>query len=299
LPPFVNGGRAFVVIGAAELFWIATAWPDGANAITFAAIIVILFAPRADQAYLMAIGFMIGSILAVAIAATLKFAMLPNVETFAKFSLIAALILVPAGTFLALQWQPAIFTGIVTAFLPLLAPTNPMTFDTQEFYNEALAIVAGIGAGALSFRLLPPLSPAFRTRRLLALTLRDLRRLAMAPIPDTPKHWEQRMYARFALLPDQAQPLQRSHLMAAFSVGSNIIQLRRLCRQFDLSPGPDAALDAIAEGNSATTIAQLAKLETALISRRGPAALRARGLILAISEALAQHASYFDGGPAE
>ena len=40
LPPLVNGGRAFVVIGAAELFWIVTAWPDGAKAITFAAIIV-------------------------------------------------------------------------------------------------------------------------------------------------------------------------------------------------------------------------------------------------------------------
>jgi hypothetical protein len=34
------------------------------------------------------------------------------------------------------------------------------------------------------------------------------------------------MYARFALLPDQAQPLQRSWLMAALSAGSKIIQLR-------------------------------------------------------------------------
>ena len=51
LPSLVNAGRAFVVIGAAELFWIVTAWPNGAGAITFAAIGVILFAPRADQAY--------------------------------------------------------------------------------------------------------------------------------------------------------------------------------------------------------------------------------------------------------
>ena len=51
LPPLVNAGRAFVVIGAAELFWIVTEWPNGAGAITFAAIVVILFAPRADQAY--------------------------------------------------------------------------------------------------------------------------------------------------------------------------------------------------------------------------------------------------------
>ena len=56
--------------------------------ITFAAISAILFAPRADQAYTTAIGFMIGSVLTVAIAATLHFAVLPNVETFAGFSLI-------------------------------------------------------------------------------------------------------------------------------------------------------------------------------------------------------------------
>ena len=239
---------------------------------------------------------MIGAILTVAITATLKFAVLPNVETFASFSLIIGFVLVPVGAFLALQWQPAIFTGIVTAFVPLLAPTNPMSYDTQQFYNGALAIVAGVGAGALSFRLLPPLSPAFRTRRLLALTLRDLRHLAMAPIPDRPDDWEARMYGRFALLPDQAQPLQRSQLMAAFSAGTQIIQLRRICRRFDLSPGPDGALEAVAQGNSATAIAKFGDLETALTSRPGAAALRARGLILAISEALTQHSSYFDAG---
>jgi uncharacterized membrane protein YccC len=296
LPPLTNGGRAFVAIGAAELFWVVTAWPDGANAITFAAIAVILFAPRADQAYITAIGFMIGSILTLAVTATLKFAVLPNVETFAGFSLIIGCVLVPVGAFLALQWQPAIFTGMVTVFVPLLAPTNPMSYDTQQFYNSALAIVAGVGFGALSFRLLPPLSPAFRARRLLTSTLRDLHRLATGPIPDTPKDWEGRMYARFALLPDQAQPLQRSQLMAAFSVGTEIIQLRRICRRFDLSPGLDAAIEAFAQGNCAMTTAKLANLETALGSRLGAAALRGRSHILAISHALTQHSSYFEAG---
>ena len=32
LPALVNAGRAFVVIGAADLFWIVTAWPNGASA---------------------------------------------------------------------------------------------------------------------------------------------------------------------------------------------------------------------------------------------------------------------------
>jgi uncharacterized membrane protein YccC len=200
------------------------------------------------------------------------------------------------GAFLVVQWQPAIFTGIVTSFVPLLAPTNPMSYDTQQFHNSALAIVAGVGAGALSFRLLPPLSPAFRTRRLLVLTLRDLRRLARGPTPGTPKDWEGRMYGRFAALPDQAQPLQRSQLMAAFSVGTEIIQLRRICHRFDLSLGLDAALEALVRGDCAMATEKLTEFDAALASRPGAAELRARGLILAISDSLTQHAAYFDAG---
>jgi uncharacterized membrane protein YccC len=296
LPPLVNAGRAFVVIGAAELFWIVTAWPDGANAITFGAIISILLAPRADQAYTAAIGFMIGSILAVAVVATLLFAALPNVETFATFSLIIGLVLVPVGTGLALQWQPAIFTGMVTVFVPLLAPTNPMSYDQQQYYNMALTIITGSGAGAFSFLLIPPLSPAFRTRRLLTLTLHDLRRLATGPIPRTPDDWEGRMFGRFAALPDQAQPLQRSQLMAAFSVGSRIIQLRHIVSRLELGTALDSALEGLAQGKSAIAVERLALVDQVLASRAGPAVLRARGLILAICASLTQHAACFDAG---
>ncbi len=296
LPPLANAGRALVVIGAAELFWIVTAWPGGANAVTFAAIIVILFSARAEQAYGIAIGFIIGSLLDVALVATLLFAVLPNVESFAGFSLIIGFVLVPLGTVFALQWQPAIFTGMVTVLVPLLAPTNPMSYDQQQYYNTALTIIAGAGAAALSFRLLPPLSPAYRARRLLELTLRDLRRLATGPIPDSPEDWEQRMYARFALLPDQAEPLQRSWLTAALSAGSRIIRLRHLCRGSDPSFDLGTALEAVARGDCAAATARLANLDAALASRPGEAALRARGLVLAISEALTQHAAYFDAG---
>jgi uncharacterized membrane protein YccC len=296
LPPLANAGRALVVIGAAELFWIVTAWPGGANLITFAAIIVILFSARAEQAYGIAIGFTIGSLLTMAVVAIFLFAVLPNVETFAGFSLIIGVVLIPVGTVFALQWQPAISTGMVTLFVPLLAPINPMSYDQQQYYNTALAIIAGAGVGALSFRLLPPLSPAFRARRLLASTLRDLHRLATGPLPDTPQDWEQRMYARFALLPDQAPPVQRSWLAAAFSAGSKIIQLRHLCPHFGLDSDLGTALAAVARGDCATATARFADIDAALASRPGEAALQARGLILAISAALTQHAAYFGAG---
>jgi uncharacterized membrane protein YccC len=298
LPPITNAGRAFVVIGVAELFWVVTAWPGGANAITFAAIIVILFAPRADQAYTIAIGFIIGSVLTVALAATLLFAVLPNVETFVTFGLIIGFVLVPVGTALALQWQPAIFTGIVTVLIPLLAPTNPMSYDPQQYYNLAMGVVVGASVAAFSFRLLPPLSPAYRARRLLALALRDLRRLATGPLPDTPQEWQQRMFARMALLPDEAQPLQRAWQVATLSVGTKIIQLRHLCHRLGLSSDLGAALEAVSRGDGALATAKLAAIDATLTSRSDEEALRARGLILAISDALTQHAAYFDAGAA-
>jgi uncharacterized membrane protein YccC len=296
LPPLVNAGRAFVVIGAAELFWIVTAWPNGAGAVTFAAIVVILFAPRADQAYGAAVSFTIGTLIGTILAAIIAFAVLPNTETFAAFSLAIGLVLVPAGAGLAQPWQTVMFTAMTFNFVPLLAPANSMTYNTEQFYNSALAIVAGLGGAALSFRWIPPLSPAFRTRRLLALTLRDLHRLATGPLPRTPGDWEGRMYGRFASLPDQAQPLQRSELMAAFSVGSEIIQLRHIASRFELDPALDEVLEAVAQGQSAIAVERLSSVDQALASRPDAAALRARGLILAISASLTQHAAYFDAG---
>src|SRR5580700_4535968 len=270
LPALVNAGRAFVTIGAVELFWIVTAWPNGAGAIEFAAIVVILLSPRADQAYAAAVSFTAGIGLANVFAAIITFAVLPNTETFAAFSLAIGLIMVPAGALIAQPWQTAMFTALAAfGFISLVAPANPMSYDTQQFYNSALAIIAGAGAGALSFRLLPPLSPAFRTRRLLELTLRDLHRLAMGPIPHTPDDWEQRMYSRFSALPDAAQPLQRSLLLAALSVGTEIIQLRRIARRLELGAALDGALEALARGQSAITTARLSHLDQVLAARSG------------------------------
>ncbi len=294
LPPLVNAGRAFVAVGVVELFWIVTAWPNGARAITFAAIGVILLAPRADQAYAAAVSLMVGTGLTAIFAAIIGFAVLPNTETFVAFSLAIGLVLVPAGAGVAQPWQTPMFTAMAAFFCFLLAPTNQMSYDTQQFYNAALATVAGVGAAALSFRLMPPVSPMLRARRLLALTLRDLRRLATGWIPRSADGWEGRVYSRLSVLPAAAEPLQRSQLVAALSVGIDIIRLRRICRRFDLGVHLDAALATMARGDSAMTIVRLARLDEALAARPGDAALRARSSILAISEALTQHAAYFD-----
>jgi uncharacterized membrane protein YccC len=49
LPPLVNAARVFVTIGAVELFWVATAWPNGGSAIVFVAIVIVAFAERRSR----------------------------------------------------------------------------------------------------------------------------------------------------------------------------------------------------------------------------------------------------------
>jgi len=95
------------------------------------------------------------------------------------------------------------------------------------------------------------------------------------------------MYGRFAVLPDEAQPLQRSQLLAALSVGTEIIQLRRIVRRLGLGSELDVALVAAAAGNSAVATTRLAILDHVLASLPGAgtgarAALRARGGVLAV-----------------
>ena len=68
-----------------------------------------------------------------------------------------------------------------------------------------------------------------------------------------------------------------------------------------LNPDLGPVLAAVAQGDSATATAQLARLDAALAARSAPGAdmqtiLRARGSILVISETLAGHASYFEAG---
>jgi uncharacterized membrane protein YccC len=301
LPSLLDGARVFVTIGAVELFWIMTEWPNGPQALVFATIGVILFSQRADQAYALVMSFMVGVALSAVFAAIVEFAILPGVATFASFSLAIGLVLVPASALIAQPWQTVMFTGMAANFIPLLAPANQMSYNPQQFYNGALAIVAGVGVAALAFRLLPPLSPAQRSRRLLALTLRDLRRLTMGPIPRTANEWQGRVYSRLSALPEQAEPLQRAQLVAALSVGTEIIRLRRVVPRFDQDVELDAALNAVAKGDSSAAVERLAQLDQRLAAlpntRPGARArLRARSSILAMSEALAQHAAYFDSG---
>ena len=285
VPGLVNGGRAFVTIGAIELFWVVTAWPNGASAIVFSAVALLLLSPKGDQAYAGAMAFAVGVAGGVPAAAIVKFAVLPGLETFPAFCVALGLCLVPVGFVMAQSRQPMVL-AVVTAmgfnFMPLLAPTNQMSYDTAHSTILHWRSSSAALSRRCHFGCCRRSRQALRARRLLALTLRDLRRLAVGPLPPRPEAWQGRLYGRLEALPDQAEPLQRAQLLAALSVGDDIMQLRTISGLLDLGPELDAALAALAQGDAAVATTWLARLDRRLASRsrsragRGPRSSGAR-----------------------
>ena len=324
LPPLWNALRVMLAMGAAELLWIGTAWPNGGTAVIFAAVTVILFSPREDAAFDTARGFMLGNAITAVFAGIAAFFILPYQPTYLGFCLTIALVLVPAGALSAGTWHNGMFLAMAANFIPMLAPSNPMVFDPAAFLNTASALVGGVAIAVISLRLLPPLPVALRTRRLVALTLRDLRRLAAHPDQRSAAAWENHVYGRLTALPERADTLQAARLVAALSTGSDLIRLHRAARRLGLRSPTEAALGAMAHGDTPAALAALRELDTTIRLRHGAAdqalrdgatdealragatdealrdgaieeALRARGNIAAITETLMQHSTYFDG----
>jgi uncharacterized membrane protein YccC len=299
LPPLVNAVRIFVTIVVAELFWIATAWPSGAKAMIFAAILSIRLSPREDAAYAAAKSFALGIGLTAILAGIVKFAALPAFEDFSGLSLILGFVLLPLGALSTQSWQPLMFTAATSFFGPLLAPANQMTYDFAEFSNSAVAIVAGCGWAVVAMLLVPPLPAVVRVRRALAATLRDLRRLAAANGLQKVADWEARMYRRLSQMPAQAEPLQLARLVAMLTIGAEMIRLHRLTRRFGRAAVVDKALLSVVCCDSSTSTRRLAEADSMFaripecVAARS-VTLRARGSVRAIFDAVAQHRDYFD-----
>jgi len=297
LPAIVNGLRVVVALLATELVWIGTDWSVGQTMITFTAIAVILFSPRADEAYLLALGYALGTVITAGLAAIVSFAVLPALDGFLGLSLVLAAVLVPLGALSAGPWQKSAFTAMVTLFLPLLAPTNPPSYDPAAYFNSALAIVAGTIVASVSLRLIPPLSPAWRTQRLLSLTLRDLRLLAIRPRRLDRDGWVSRVCHRLAAMPKQATLEDAARLVAVLSAGEAVIQLREARRQLAGQEMLDRALGCLAAADIAGTREALdlfcAQQPAAGAAPEALQGMRARCAATVINEALARHAGFF------
>jgi uncharacterized membrane protein YccC len=229
LPGIVSALRIVIAIGSAELFWIATAWPDGPTMITFTAIPVIQYARQAHAAYSSSLDFAAGCIISGLLATTLMLLVLPSMHgDFVELSVVLSLMFVPLAALAARARHRLIFVAAFTFLLPIAAIENETTYNATRLLNTALAVTGGAAVGVMFFRLIPPLTPQYRARRLLGLSLRDLRELARGHRCVSKEAWLGLLTARLAALPEQATEEQAAELLVTLSVGDAAIALLAL-----------------------------------------------------------------------
>jgi uncharacterized membrane protein YccC len=301
LPALLNALRTFLSTGAVVLFWIFAQWPTGLTAVTFAAITVMAFAPKPGS-NMSALGFTCGVLITAIVASIVKFALLPNHESFLAFALIVAIALVPLGALSTVPaLAPSLLPGMIN-FIPLLTPTNAISYDTVVYFNNASSLLAGCGFGVLALTLFPQLKPRIAAQRLVDLSIRDVRRLAAGRLRRGLRQWQGLMYARLTAMPEQAEPIQRAYLVSALSVGLQIIRLRRLSQHDRGGIRSRDVLANLAAGDlpKVHVAIERADREIAAIAETQPGArlrLRARSALLAIDEAVDWHRRYFEEAP--
>jgi uncharacterized membrane protein YccC len=303
LPAALNGLRVVIASSAVEIFWIATAWPGGPGLITFTAVGVILFSPRADAAYSSVVEYALGTVVAGGLAAILLLAVLPSLHGgYPSLALALGGVLLPLGAMSAGPWLKLAFMAMVTNFLPILAIENQPNYDGERLLNATLAITAGMIAAALSMRLLPPLPPATRTRRLLDLTLRDLRRLVAGRERLDTGAWVSVVSQRLATMPAQATLEQEAELLAGLSVGEASIALLEMRPHVQGGDALGHAFACLAVADVAATREWLVRFCVQHTEGATPEAqrgIRAAVEATLIADALSRHAAFFASGASQ
>ncbi|MEP9398947.1 FUSC family protein [Mesorhizobium sp. KR2-14] len=297
LPALVNAFRVFLGVGAAVLFWIFSEWPNGPQAITFAAITIMVFSPMQERSRRAAMGQGIGTLMAAVIAAIIKFSVLPGLETFPGLVLAMSLGLAPLGALSTVPTLSPYFMPATLNFIPLLAPTNQTSYDTIAYLNNAMGLLGGCGFGVLALALVPPVSTRLRAQRLCDLTIRDLRRLAMGRRKWTLSQWQNRVYTRLTAMPGDAEPVLRSYLVSMLSAGLQLIRLQRLSRHGRIGVELSDVQICVAADDLAKLRAVIERTdaELAAIPDTQPGAagrMRVRAALLAIVEAVDRQREY-------
>jgi uncharacterized membrane protein YccC len=298
-----------LTIVLASLFWIYSAWPNGATAVTFAAIMCAIMGAR-DNPAAGAVMFFRMTIVGAVIAAAYLFVLLPTLDTFAALVVALAPLYLACGLLLTVPRAIPMVIPLIFVAGGLISISNQMTYDFEAFANNALGYLVGIGFGAVSLALFRPFGREVAATRLIHGVLRDLAHVATAATPETRAAYESRTFDRInALLaqldpetPRYGQSVQGS--FAALRVGLNILVLRRELPHVpgDVARSIEGALTGLSGAFRAALSGRASVSPAPLLEAARARALSAEGDLLIVADALygiqntiEQHEGFFFG----
>lgn len=238
------GLRAALAIVLGCVFWAATEWRYGFNAMTGIGL-ALFFAVNQDRPGKLGLPVLVWSVLAIAVAYLAMVFVLPWIEGFEALALFLLVILMPGGLMAGTpqtMWPGVMFAGFIGA---QLGAGNRFEPNDMAFFNGNIAFVMGIAAALGLFALLPVTSMASRTcfwatvvGRLLPDAARGVRheRKILGPIVD--------MLAELLPRLSLDRPGDENFLRGALGAASTSLELGRLnrLRRDPLLPPDVAAL---------------------------------------------------------
>ncbi|WP_095154954.1 FUSC family protein [Pseudomonas sp. Irchel 3E13] len=203
------GSRSALAFLAMASFWLATAWAAAPGGLVLTCVVCSLFASRENGAQI-GMSFLRGILLALPVAFFVGQILLPQWSSFAMLCLGMGVPLFFGALGMANPRIGATATSYCLHFIVLVSPLNTMSFSVEAFLNNAQAMMIGVGAAVLAFKLLVLRNPAWHGRRLRAATQSDLVRLTRRELRGAETWFGGRMADRllqlarhFAALPEQ------------------------------------------------------------------------------------------------
>jgi hypothetical protein len=182
---------------------------------------------------------------------------------------------------------------LIINFLAILLPSNQPNYnDLDQFLNSAFAVIVGTIATAIAMRLLPPISPTWRARRLVALTARDLRAMAVAVRWPSRTEWISRVCWRLQAMPGEATPELLAQLELALSVGEALIYLRNSRPRLSGRTALDQAFASLAAADQPAVSAWLSDFSAQQVQGATLVAMRSRAAAALIIDALTRRVGF-------
>jgi uncharacterized membrane protein YccC len=235
---------ATVAMSICGFFWIATAWPEGAGAIAFAAVACTLFASLDDPTPTIHIITLLLA-LCIPIVLVYQFFVLPAIGGFVLLCAVLAFVLIPAGLLMAIPAYAPIGLALALGFCVELSLQTSYTADLAAIVNSNSAFVLGGVAALVVTRLIRVIGTQASARRLLRAIYRDLADLAAGRSHPTRDQWVSRMLDRVALLlyrQPRFEPRPRHEFADALEdlrLGVNMIETQSLAPTMS-KPAQDA-----------------------------------------------------------
>jgi len=174
----VAGVRAALCVALASAFFVLAGWPSTDVALSLTAVVIGLGATTPDPQRFTVLALVASPIAAVG-AATLKFLILDGATEFPLLALALAPFMIGATIAKTLPNPVVAALGRLNLIfiLILVSPSNPQSYDPNEFLFSVLFLCAGIALLLAAQLLVPPVSGERRQRWLLAAARRELEHL--------------------------------------------------------------------------------------------------------------------------